>query len=58
MKVWFQNRRTKHKREETEADQTVALKNGGSGGGGGPSSAYAAQTSLIDDEDDEDIDCE
>ena len=57
MKVWFQNRRTKHKREETEADQTVALKNGGSGGGG-PSSAYAAQTSLIDDEDDEDIDCE
>ena len=50
VKVWFQNRRTKHKREETEEGQTQALK-------GAQDSSYAAQT-VIEEEDDEDIDCE
>ena len=56
VKVWFQNRRTKHKREETEGDQQQHMhggaKNGGSDYRGG------AQTMLEEEEDDEDIDCE
>ena len=49
MKVWFQNRRTKHKREETEGDQQKALSGAGEAG----------QTILEHDEsDEEDIDCE
>lgn len=55
MKVWFQNRRTKHKREETETDQQKAL-------GGGGSGLSAEQMTLLEQEDnsdaEEDIDCE
>ena len=52
MKVWFQNRRTKHKREETEGDQQKALSGAGEAG-------EAGQTILEHDEsDEEDIDCE
>ena len=50
MKVWFQNRRTKHKREETEGDQPNG--NGHMQHGGGRA------TMLEEEEDDEDIDCE
>ena len=43
MKVWFQNRRTKHKREETETDQAKALGGGrGAGRGGGRGAKRAA----------------
>ena len=54
MKVWFQNRRTKHKREETETEQSQALKGTS---GHAHEASYAAQT-MIEEEDDEDIDCE
>ena len=50
VKVWFQNRRTKHKREETETDQQKALSGSG---------LESGQTILEHDEsDEEDIDCE
>ena len=55
MKVWFQNRRTKHKREETETDQAKAL------GGAGTSVVLGegGQTIIEHDEsEEEDIDCE
>ena len=55
MKVWFQNRRTKHKREETETDQAKAL------GGAGTSVVMGegGQTIIEHDEsEEEDIDCE
>ena len=55
MKVWFQNRRTKHKREETETDQAKAL-------GGGETRMMmgeGGQTIIEHDEsEEEDIDCE
>ena len=55
MKVWFQNRRTKHKREETETDQQKAL----SGGHPGMPGDHHGQTILEHDEsEEEDIDCE
>lgn len=57
MKVWFQNRRTKHKREETEGGPS----DGGHPGGlksesdvGGPDSGHGD----YEDDEDEDIDCE
>ena len=54
MKVWFQNRRTKHKREETETDQQKALT-----GGGHPGGHMEDQTLLEQEEsEEEDIDCE
>ena len=54
MKVWFQNRRTKHKREETETDQQKALSGGHSGG-----HHLEDQTILEHEEsEEEDIDCE
>ena len=55
MKVWFQNRRTKHKREETETDQQKAL----SGGHPGMPGEHGGQTILEHEEsEEEDIDCE
>ena len=55
MKVWFQNRRTKHKREETETDQQKAL-NGSGVMLGDPESGHT----IIehDESEEEDIDCE
>ena len=55
MKVWFQNRRTKHKREETETDQQKAL----GGTGNNVVMGEAGQTIIEHDEsEEEDIDCE
>ena len=55
MKVWFQNRRTKHKREETEGDQQKAL-NGSGVMLGDPETGHT----IIehDESEEEDIDCE
>ncbi|CAB4068815.1 EMX [Lepeophtheirus salmonis] len=43
VKVWFQNRRTKHKREQQEQEQSSQIQHnkssGGSGGGNGPPSS-------------------
>ena len=50
VKVWFQNRRTKHKREETETDQQKSLSG---------STTESDHTIIEHDEsDEEDIDCE
>ena len=55
VKVWFQNRRTKHKREETETDQQKAL----SGSGMMLGETESGHTILEHDEsEEEDIDCE
>jgi hypothetical protein len=60
VKVWFQNRRTKHKREETETEQSQGLKTSGSEPGkpDKTGSAAAHHEEFEDDDDDEDIDCE
>lgn len=63
VKVWFQNRRTKHKREETETEQMGRPGGaGGAGGGGageGAGGAGGQQVPLEDSgEEEEDIDCE
>ena len=54
MKVWFQNRRTKHKREETETDQQKAL----SGGHPGLSGEHGQTILEHEESEEEDIDCE
>ena len=53
MKVWFQNRRTKHKREETETDQQKALS-------GQPGGHHMEDQTILEHEEseEEDIDCE
>ena len=51
VKVWFQNRRTKNKREIVEGEQTKALHS--SGGGGGSSGAKAATAPSGEDDDEE-----
>merc|ERR1719471_1248170 len=53
VKVWFQNRRTKHKREETETDQQKALS-------GQPGGHHMEDQTILEHEEseEEDIDCE
>ena len=60
VKVWFQNRRTKHKREETETEQQQGLNKLGSGvGGSGEESEHHMEGEAgLEDSGDEDIDCE
>ena len=51
VKVWFQNRRTKHKREETESEQM--------GGGGNVNPGNLGNGSLkASMEEEEEVDCE
>ena len=50
VKVWFQNRRTKHKREETETDQQKSLS--------GMTTESGHTIIEHDESDEEDIDCE
>ena len=54
MKVWFQNRRTKHKREETETDQQKAL----SGGHPGLAGDHGQTILEQEESEEEDVDCE
>merc|ERR1719242_2908603 len=54
VKVWFQNRRTKHKREETETDQQKAL----SGGHPGLAGDHGQTILEQEESEEEDIDCE
>ena len=51
VKVWFQNRRTKHKREETESEQM--------GGGGNPGNpGNSGNGKMLVEEEEEEVDCE
>jgi len=51
VKVWFQNRRTKHKREETESEQM-------GGGNGNPGNPGNGKHLVEEEEDEEEVDCE
>ena len=54
MKVWFQNRRTKHKRVQQEGDDPAP----GSKKSGGSNNAGSSDQMMSDDEDNSDIDLE
>jgi len=61
VKVWFQNRRTKHKREETETEQQQGLNKMGHGvghGGHGSENHLDTEHTILEESGDEDIDCE
>jgi len=61
VKVWFQNRRTKHKREETETEQQQGLNKMGHGvalGAQGSEHHLDNEHTILEESGDEDIDCE
>lgn len=59
MKVWFQNRRTKHKRVQQEGDEPAPGSGGKkSSGTNGNINAGSSDQMMSDDEDNSDIDLE